>query len=67
MWHCNKNNYVFFNKVFVEYWDGNKWNLSAIKWWQYLLMRLWKYCGSTDADFRDYNYRHVPRNKIYFN
>ena len=30
----------YFGKIFVEFWDGEKWNLSAVKWWQYLLMRL---------------------------
>lgn len=56
----------FFGKVFVECWDGEKWGLSAVKWWQYLLMRLWGYCGDADADVRFYNYRHVPRNKVTF-
>lgn len=53
-------------RVFVESWDGQEWRLSAVKWWQYLLMRLWGYCGETDADTRIYNYRHVPRERINF-
>lgn len=56
----------YFGRVFVEYWDGQKWGLSAIKWWQYLLARLWGYCGSSTADARFYNYRHVPRKNIIF-
>ena len=54
----------YFGKVFVEHWDGQKWNLSAVKWWQYLLMRLWGYCGDVNADVRFYNCRHVPRKNI---
>jgi hypothetical protein len=54
----------YFGKVFVECWDGEKWGLSAVEWWQYLLMRLWGYCGDENADIRFYDYRHVPRKKI---
>lgn len=54
----------YFGKVFVEHWDGQEWNLSAVKWWQYLLMRIWGYCGDANADVRFYDCRHVPRNKI---
>ena len=56
----------YFGKVFVEHWDGQKWGLSAVKWWQYLLMRLWGYCGDANADVRFYDYRHVPRKNITF-
>ena len=56
----------YFGKVFVECWDGEKWGLSAIEWWQYLLMRLWGYCGDENADVHFYDYRHVPRKKITF-
>ena len=56
----------YFGKVFVEHWDGQKWGLSAVEWWQYLLMRLWGYCGDADADVRFYDYRHVPRKNITF-
>lgn len=55
----------YFGRVFVEFRDENgKWRLSAVKWWQYLLMRLWGYCGSADTDPYEYDYRHVPRNKV---
>lgn len=56
----------YFGKIFVEYWDGNTWNLSAISLWLYLLMRLTGDCGSATADTRFYNYRHVPRKNISF-
>lgn len=56
----------YFGRVFVEHWDGDKWNLSAVKWWQYLLMRYWGYCGDANADTRFYDCRHVPRKKIKF-
>ena len=54
----------YFGKVFVEHWDGQEWNLSAVKWWQYLLMRIWGYCGDANADVRFYDCRHVPRKRI---
>ncbi len=55
----------YFGRVFVEFRDENgKWRLSAVKWWQYLLMRLWGYCGHADANPYEYEYRHVPRSKI---
>ena len=56
----------YFGKIFVEFWDGQKWGLSAVEWWQYLLMRLLGYCGSSTADTRFYDYRHVPRKNITF-
>ena len=56
----------YFGKVFIEYWDGEEWGLSAVKWWQYLLMRLLGYCGDENADVRFYDYRHVPRKKVTF-
>lgn len=56
----------YFGRVFVESWDGQEWRLSAVKWWQYLLMRLWGYCGDANADTRFYDYRHVPRKRVTF-
>lgn len=56
----------YFGRVFVESWDGQEWRLSAVKWWQYLLMRLWGYCGDANADTRFYDYRHVPRERVTF-
>ena len=38
--------------------------MEAVKWWQYLLMRLWGYCGSANADPYEYEYQHVPRSKV---
>lgn len=56
----------YFGKIFVEFWDNDKWNLAAVKWWQYLLMRLSGVCGSATADTRFYNCRHVPRKNVTF-
>lgn len=56
----------YFGRVFVESWNGQEWCLSAVKWWQYLLMRLWGYCGDANADVRFYDYRHVPRKRVTF-
>jgi hypothetical protein len=56
----------YFGKVFVEFWDGNKWRVSAIWFWQYLLMRLWGYCGSATSNRSDYDFRRVSRKNIIF-
>lgn len=56
----------YFGKIFVEFWDDNRWNLAAVKWWQYLFMRLSGVCGNSTADIRYYNCRHVPRKNISF-
>lgn len=54
----------FFGKVFVEFWDGDKWQLSAVSWWYYLLPRFYGICGSPTSDPLKYNYRHVLRKNV---
>ena len=56
----------YFGKVFVEFWDGDSWQLSAVWWWQYLLARMWNICGSATSDPLKYNYRHVLRKNVHF-
>ena len=56
----------FFGKVFIEFWDGEKWNLSAIWWQQYLIARFLGICGSATSNPIEYNYRHVSRKNINF-
>lgn len=56
----------YFGKVFVEYWDGDNWNLSAISWWQYLIARILGKCASSTSSRKDYNCRHVPRKNVRF-
>ena len=57
----------YFGKVFVEFWRNDRWNLSAVWFWQYILMRLWGFCGAADSNLQDYEYRHVPRRRVHFN
>lgn len=54
----------FFGKVFVEFWDGDKWQLSAVSWWYYLLARFYGICGGATSDPLKYNYRHVLRKNV---
>lgn len=56
----------FFGKVFVEFWDGDKWQLSAVSWRYYLLARFYGICGSATSDPLKYNYRHVLRKNVSF-
>lgn len=51
----------YFGKVFVEYLDGDKWNLSMLQWYQYIYGRLFGIigCHNSNKDFR-----HVPRNMV---
>ena len=53
----------FFGRVFVEYWDNDRWNLSALLWYKYLLGRIWGVIGSAGSDK---DYRHVPRSKVHY-
>lgn len=53
----------YFCKVFVEFWDGNTWALSALPWYKYLIGRIWGEIGSANSDK---DYKHVPRSNIKF-
>lgn len=55
-------NMKYFGKVFVEYWDGSCWGLSALPWYKYLIGRY--LFGAIGAASSDSDYRHVPRSKI---
>ena len=55
---------MYFGKIFIEFWENDKWNLSAVWFWEYIIMRLWGYCGCKNS--LEYNIRHVPRNQIKF-
>lgn len=53
----------YFGKVFVEFWDGQEWKLSAIPWYGYLYGRALGIIGGPESNK---DYRYVPRNKIHF-
>lgn len=53
----------YFGKIFVEFWDGNKWNLAAFWPHQYLYGRITGIIGSRSSNK---DYRHVPRSMINF-
>lgn len=54
-------------QVYIEFWDRDlgKWQLSKVSWWQYLLARLWGYCGSASSNVADYDFRHVLSKNVH--
>lgn len=53
----------YFGRIFVEFWDGYCWNLSALPWYKYLYGRFWGIIGGPASDK---DYRHVPRSQVNF-
>lgn len=55
-------------KVYVEWWDkeNQMWQLSAVSWWKYFLMKAYGVCGPANSRTLNLGYDicHVPRKNV---